>query len=372
MLTVKAEVAEPLMQRKWADSLGAYVEMAFRTRSLVAFSQFVGQGISKFTVVAILYFGAKAAIAGDITMGELLAFNMIAALVEGPIVRLASLWQDLQQIRVSIERLGDILTVTPETGLDSARKPDPIRGSISFRQVVFRYSDAFPALNNISFDIAAGEIVGIIGPSGSGKSTLAKIMQGLYRPQAGQILIDDIDIKTINTAWIRQHIGVVLQESILFNRSVHDNIALSDPEITRDRVRAAARQAGADTFISQMPEGYDTHIVERGANLSHGQRQRLAIARVLARSPRILILDEATSGVDYETEIVILDNLRAMAEGRTVIIVAHRLSSVRDCQRIIGIEKGEMVEDGTPEMLLRSAGSLYSKMWHLQRNLGAV
>jgi subfamily B ATP-binding cassette protein HlyB/CyaB len=209
-------------------------------------------------------------------------------------------------------------------------------------------------------------VLGIVGPSGSGKSTLTKLIQRLYRPDRGQIFLDGIDIAQCDTAWLRRQIGVVLQENMLFNRTVHENIALADPAMPRALVIAAARLAGAEEFISRMPLGYDTLIEERGANLSGGQRQRIAIARALATHPRILIFDEATSALDYESERIIQANMRSICKGRTVIIIAHRLAAVRNCDRIISVIEGGIVEDGTHEELMTTPNSFYGKLWRMQ------
>ena len=214
--------------------------------------------------------------------------------------------------------------------------------------------------------IHPGEVVGIVGPSGSGKSTLTKLVQRLYQPSEGQVLLDGVDSSQVDPAWLRRHIGVVLQENLLFNRTVHENIAFANPAMPRAQVIEIARLAGADEFIDRLPEGYDTVIEERGANLSGGQRQRLAIARALATNPQILIFDEATSALDYESERVIQHNMRQIVMNRTVIIIAHRLAAVRGCQRIIGIVDGRVVETGTHEELLKRANGLYAHLWGLQ------
>jgi subfamily B ATP-binding cassette protein HlyB/CyaB len=281
-------------------------------------------------------------------------------------LRLAQLWQDFQQVRLSIERLGDILNTTPEPGRRGQASLPPIRGDISCEQITFRYRiDGPPALQDISLDIPAGQIVGIVGSSGSGKSTLAKLIQRLYVPESGRMLIDGIDLALADPAWVRRQIGVVLQENVLFNRTVRENIALAEPSLGMERVIQAAQLAGAHDFILALPEAYDTMIGERGASLSGGQRQRIAIARALAVNPRILIFDEATSALDYESEAAIQANMRQICQNRTVVLIAHRLTTLRRVSRIITIEEGRLVEDGTHEALLR-AGRRYAQLWRLQ------
>jgi subfamily B ATP-binding cassette protein HlyB/CyaB len=248
----------------------------------------------------------------------------------------------------------------------SAASLPPVRGAIRLEHVTFRYLLDGPAvLSDISLDIAPGQMIGIVGPSGSGKSTLAKLIQRLYSPDAGRILVDGIDLAMVDTSWLRRQIGVVLQQNVLFNTSVRENIALADPGMPLDRVIAAATLAGAHEFILELPHAYDTIIGERGASLSGGQCQRIAIARALIANPRILILDEATSALDYESERIIQENMRRIAAGRTVIVIAHRLSTVRGADRIITIDRGRLVEDGTHEELVRLGGR-YAQLSRLQ------
>ena len=239
-------------------------------------------------------------------------------------------------------------------------------GAIEFDRVTFRYSlDAQPVLRNVSLKIPAGQVVGIVGPSGSGKSTIAKLAQRLYQPEAGRVLIDGIDATVLEPSWLRRQIGVVLQENILFNRSVRENIALADPALPMEKVVAAARLAGAHEFICKMPHGYDTPVGERGVSLSGGQRQRIAIARALVGDPRVLIFDEATSALDYESESVIQENMRDIVKGRTVLIIAHRLSTVRNADRILTIDDGIIVEDGGHEQLVAGNGR-YAALHRIQ------
>jgi subfamily B ATP-binding cassette protein HlyB/CyaB len=365
--TLKAASVEPMMQAQWEERLAAYVRASFDAGVLGALGQNLIQYVSKATTALILLFGAESVIEGGMTIGELIAFNMIAAQVVQPILRLSQLWQDFQQVQVSVARLGDILNAPPEPIPRNLLTLPPPAGAIELRGVSLRYRlDAPDALRNVSLAIAPGEVIGIVGASGSGKSTLTKTIQRLYSPHAGQVMLDGVDVAQLDPAWLRRQIGVVLQENVLFNRSIHENIALADPAAPRALVMQAARLAGAEEFVAQLPQGYDTIIEERGANLSGGQRQRIAIARALVTNPRILILDEATSALDYESERVIQRNMRAIVRGRTVIIIAHRLAAVRDCDRIVGMRGGEIVEVGTHEQLLARPDGVYARLWQLQ------
>jgi subfamily B ATP-binding cassette protein HlyB/CyaB len=365
--TLKAAGVEPMMQAQWEERLASYVSKSFEAGVTGALGQNMIQYVSKVTTALILFFGAQSVIDGSMSVGELIAFNMITSQVVQPILRLSQLWQDFQQVQVSVARLGDILNAPPEPMPQNLLTLPPPRGAIEFRNVSMRYrADASDALHNVTLSINAGEVIGIVGPSGSGKSTLTKLIQRLYAPQAGQVMLDGVDVAQLDPGWLRRQIGVVLQENILFNRTIHENIALGDPAMPRVIVMQAARLAGADEFIAQLPQGYDTMIEERGANLSGGQRQRIAIARALVTNPRILILDEATSALDYDSERIIQDNMRSIVQGRTVVIIAHRLAAVRPCNRIVGMRQGEIIEIGTHEELLRREGGLYAHLWALQ------
>ncbi|MGO9740202.1 MAG: type I secretion system permease/ATPase [Roseiarcus sp.] len=371
--TLKAASVEPIIQAQWEERLAGYVRTSFDAGVLGAAGQNAVQYVSKIGTALILFVGAEAVIEGSMTVGELIAFNMIAGQVVQPILRLSQLWQDFQQVQVSVARLGDILNAPPEPIPQNLLTLPPPRGAIELRNVTMRYRpDAQDALHNVCLSIEAGEVFGFVGPSGSGKSSLVKLVQRLYSPQAGQVMLDGVDIAQIDPSWLRRQIGVVLQENILFNRSLHENIALGDPAMPRLRVMQAARLAGADEFISQLPQGYDTIIEERGANLSGGQRQRVAIARALVTNPRVLIFDEATSALDYESERIIQANMQAIARGRTVLIIAHRLAAVRPCTRIVGLVKGEIVEVGSHAELLRREGGLYRRLWELQSQLAGI
>jgi ATP-binding cassette, subfamily B, bacterial HlyB/CyaB len=371
--TLKAMAVEPQMQNRWEEQLAAYVGASFRVLSLANTASQAVQLVSKVVTAAVLYFGAKLVIEDTLSVGELVAFNIFAGRVSAPVLRLAQIWQDFHQARLSIARLGDILNTAAEPTFNPGRAALPaIRGDIVFEHVTFRYRlDGPEVLSDVSFTVPAGQIVGVVGPSGSGKSTLAKLIQRLYVPEAGRVFVDGTDLAMVDTAWLRRQIGVVLQENVLFNRSIRDNIALADPAMRLERVIAAATLAGALDFILELPEGYDTIVGERGCSLSGGQRQRIAIARALVTDPRILILDEATSALDYESESAIQRNMNEIAKGRTVFIIAHRLSTVRRTDRIITIDRGRIVEDGTHDELM-SSGGRYSSLHRLQAGIHEV
>lgn len=365
--TLKAAAVEPMFQRRWEERLSAYVQSGFDASIMGAAAQSATEFVTKLSTAIVLFFGVQLTIQGSLTIGGLIAFVMISNRVTQPIMRTAQLWQDFQEVQVSIEHLGDIFNAPVEQHGQPLTGLPPARGELELRNVTFRYRPELPdAVKNISLAIRPGEVVGIVGPSGSGKSTMTKLIQRLYEPTSGEILLDGIDIMQVDTAWLRRQLGVVLQENFLFNQSVHDNIALARPDMSRAEVIAVGRLSGADEFVRKLPQGYDTKIEERGANLSGGQRQRIAIARALATDPRILILDEATSALDYESERVIRANMRQIARDRTVIIIAHRLAAVKDCDRIIGMTEGEITEMGTHSGLLTRRDGLYARLWAIQ------
>ncbi|MDH2379896.1 type I secretion system permease/ATPase [Bradyrhizobium sp. CER78] len=368
--TLKAMAVEPQMQRRWEEQLAAYVAASFRVLSLNNTASQSVQMINKLVAAATLYFGARLVVDGALTVGELVAFNMLATRVSMPVLRLAQLWQDFHQARLSIDRLGDILNTIPEPGSGPGRAALPeIRGHVTFEHATFRYRiDGPEVLHDVSFSVDPGQVVGIVGSSGSGKSTITKLIQRLYVPESGRVLVDGVDLAMVDLAWLRRQIGVVLQENVLFNRSIRDNIALADPAMPIERIIAAASLAGAHDFILELPEGYDTVVGERGSSLSGGQRQRIAIARALVTDPRILIFDEATSALDYESERAIQQNMKRISAGRTVFVIAHRLSTVRHANRIISVEHGRIVEDGNHDELIRSNGR-YARLHQLQAGL---
>ncbi|MEY2152662.1 type I secretion system permease/ATPase [Rhodanobacter sp. 115] len=365
--TIKATAVDPRMVRIWDKQLAGYVGAGFRVAHLANIGQQGIQLLQKLVAVAVIYWGAKQVIEGTLSVGQLIAFTMLSGQVSAPIVRLAQLWQDFQQVGISMERMGDVLNTRTEAGGSRMQLP-AIEGRVTFEHLGFRYRpDTAEVLAGIELDIRPGEVVGIVGRSGSGKSTLTKLVQRLYVPERGRVLIDGTDLALADPAWLRRQLGVVLQENFLFNRSVRQNIALTDPGMPLERVIAAAKLAGAHDFITELPEGYDTEVGEHGANLSGGQRQRIAIARALVADPRILILDEATSALDYESERAVMANMRAICRGRTVLIIAHRLSTVRHADRIVVMDKGRIVESGAPDVLLQRPDGHFSQLYRLQQ-----
>ncbi|HEY5626832.1 MAG TPA: type I secretion system permease/ATPase [Nitrospira sp.] len=365
--TVKAMAVEPPLLRKWEEQLAGYVRASFRATTLITVAGQSAAFIQKVTTVAILWLGAYRVIEGDLSIGQLIAFNMLSAQVTGPLLRLVNLWQEFQQVGISVQRLGDVLNTQPEPSYNPNRTTLPqVAGHVIFDEVTFRYRpDSSEVLRQVSFSVAPGRIIGIVGRSGSGKSTIAKLIQRLYVPERGRILVDGVDLAQVDPAWLRRQVGVVLQENFLFNRSVRDNISLADPGLAMEQVMQAAKLAGAHEFILELSDGYDTLVGEHGCSLSGGQRQRIAIARALVANPRILIFDEATSALDYESEAIIQRNMALISTGRTVFVIAHRLSTVRPAHHIYVIEKGELVEEGSHEELLRANG-FYARLYKLQ------
>lgn len=366
--TLKSMAVEPQMQRRWEEQLAAYVSASFRSSNLNNIANQVAGFVSKVVTVLILWVGATLVIKGDLSVGQLIAFNMLAGRVSGPILRLTQLWQEFQQAGISVQRLGDILNTPAEPGHDPNRTTLPsLKGHIQFEHVTFRYQPDRPeALKSINLSVNPGEVVGIVGRSGSGKSTLAKLIQRLYVPESGRVLIDGVDISLVQPAWLRRQVGVVLQDNFLFNRSVKENIALTDPGAPIEKVMQAAELAGAHEFIVELPEGYDTVVGEQAGILSGGQKQRLAIARALMNNPRILIFDEATSALDYESERIIQNNMKAICQQRTVFIIAHRLSTVRHADRIIVLDHGRIEEQGSHNELLKAKGRYARLQAHQQ------
>ncbi len=364
--TIKAMAVEPQMTRRWDQQLAAYVTSGFRVVRIATIGQQGVQFIQKIVTIAILWLGAHLVIKGSLTVGQLIAFNMLAGQVAAPIIRLAQLWQDFQQVGISVARLGDILN-TPVEAAKSRLTLPPIQGDVEFENVSFRYRPDSPQIiKNLNLKISRGEVIGIVGRSGSGKSTLTKLIQRLYIPESGRVKVDGNDLALVDPVWLRRQVGVVLQENILLNTSVRNNIALVDPGLPMERIVEAAKLAGAHDFIMELTEGYDTEVGEHGSTLSGGQRQRIAIARALITNPRILIFDEATSALDYESERAIMKNMQLICRNRTVFIIAHRLSTVRMAHRIIAMDKGTVIEQGSHDELMKIENGYYRYLNQLQ------
>ncbi|HHQ4187000.1 TPA: RTX toxin T1SS ABC transporter subunit RtxB, partial [Vibrio cholerae] len=365
--TLKSLAVEPRFIRRWDEQTEKMVTTGYDVQQLNNRSNHLVQLLQKITSVAILWLGATEVLSLEMTIGQLIAFNMMTNHIAQPLARMVELWGQFIQTRVAIEKLGDMLNLPVEqhTGSDNVT----ISGAISFKNILFRYQpDIPPTINDLSLEIRAGETLGVVGTSGSGKSTLARLLLRLYSPEQGSITIDGIPLNHINVQQLRQRVGVVLQENFLFHKSVSENIAQSKPEASLEEIIEAAKLSGAHDFILKLPMGYDTVLAEGGQSLSGGQRQRLAIARTLLSDPKVLILDEATSALDDESQAVIQANMASIARGRTVITIAHRLSTVRDCDRIIVLHQGTIVEQGSHQQLL-AYGKQYKQLWQLQQEL---
>jgi len=364
--TVKALAVEPRWRRKWENQLAAYLQVAFRAGYVGNWASNLVSLIGKLVTVATMWMGARLVIEGQLTVGQLVAFNMLAGHVATPVIRLAQMWSDFQQVGVSVQRLGDILNTDTKKSSSGTVLP-PVRGRIDFDHLNFRYRpDGKETLSDIHLSIRPGEVIGIVGRSGSGESTLTRLLQRLMLPSSGRILVDGVDIALADPASLRRQIGVVLQESQLFNGTIRENIALADPGAPLEEVIRVACLAGAHAFISELPEGYDTVLGEHGTGLSGGQKQRIAIARALMRDPRILIFDEATSALDYQSERIIQTNMAAICQGRTVIIIAHRLTAVQQADRILVLEQGRLVEQGRHDELLQRQDGFYHRLHSMQ------
>ena len=366
--TVKSFALEENFERKWSDIQAEYVKASYKTSMVSTNSNSTAQFIQKNFELIILVFGAVAVINGELTVGALVAFRMLSGRVTGPVLRLVQLWQEYQQASMSVKRIGDIFNSPAEPISNTSLSNLPaIKGRISFDKVIFRYKiDSPEVIKGISFDIPEGSVVGVVGRSGSGKSTISKLIQRLYIPESGKITIDNIDISLVNPLWLRTQIGIVLQENYMFSGTVSENISIHMPSASAEQIIQAATVAGAHDFIMELPNGYDTMIGEKGMGLSGGQKQRIAIARAILADPRILIFDEATSALDYESESIIQRNLKDICKGRTVLIIAHRLSTLKIAEKIMVIDKGELVEYDTHNALLRKNG-LYAYLYNKQQ-----
>jgi len=365
--SVKAHAAEPVARERWEGLFAKFIRTGFKASTTSNISSNIGNFFTNFSNLLILWVGARLVIDHQITVGQLIAFQMLSARVTGPLLRLVQLWQNLQQVLLSVDRIGDILNAAPEAEMGTGLVLPPLKGEVSFQQVFFRYSPhTEPVLKGISFQVQPGQFIGVVGRSGSGKSTLSKLLQRLYQIESGRILIDGFDLKSCDLASLRGQIAVVLQEDFLFNGSILENISLGNPDITAKQVVEAAKLAVAHDFISQLPFGYETNVGERGTALSGGQRQRIALARMFLSPAPILILDEATSALDSETEQQVLSNLQKISAHRTVFLIAHRFAPLKRADLILVMEKGIIAEQGNHPSLLQQKG-LYWSLYQRQQ-----
>jgi HlyB family type I secretion system ABC transporter len=347
-LTVKALGLEPEMERRFKEKLAQSAWTGFRTSNLGGLINSSGQVLQHLTALLIVYVGARAIIAGDMSIGALIAATILAARVLAPMRQVVGAWQQLQTVRSAFARLDEMMDEPVELS-DTPAPALRINGRIRFEDVAYRYGDEGAlALDGIDLAIEPGRTLGVIGPPGSGKSTLAKLLLGLDRPVRGRVLIDDIDVRLWSPAALRQQIGVVPQEVQLFGGSIAENIAMGAADRSFERIVAAAKFVGAHDFIQRLPQGYETQLSERGGGLSAGQRQLLSIARAVIRNPRVLVLDEATSGLDAATEEALLTNLRRASRGRTIVIVTHRLGVLAIADRVLCLADGHVVQEGKP------------------------
>lgn len=362
--TIKSLALEPMREKEWNDMTAFAVHSYFRVGKISVTAKVFSQALEMMMNIVIIWYGAHLVFDARLSMGALIAFQMISSRVSSPLVKMVSLVHEYQQISLSVRMLGVVMNSKPEESGGNLRSE--VRGDISFHDVGFQYRpDTLPVISNFTLHIRPGEILGIVGRSGSGKSTIAKLVQAMYTPQQGFLRMDGIDIREIDKMHLRRNIGVVLQENYFFHGSIRDNIRQGRPDASAEEVIEAARLAGAHEFISGFHTGYETILEENAVNLSGGQKQRLAIARALILSPKILIFDEATSALDPESEWQISQNLRQMAQGRTVIMISHRLSLMRQAHRIIVLDRGRLIEQGNHEELLAHKG-VYSDFWAQQ------
>jgi subfamily B ATP-binding cassette protein HlyB/CyaB len=363
METVKCLAVEPGLQRAWERQIADQTASGDHIERISQGTSQVVTLVNRLAVAAVLYIGAKGVLDGWMTPGQLMAVNMITMRVLAPAQRVAQLLQQFHQVGLSVKRLGEIFSAPREPSVASAQALPAVKGAVRFDRVSFKYNpDGAEVLREVSFQVPAGQVVGIVGVSGAGKSTLARLIQRLYWPQRGRVLIDGVDLALVDPAWLRRQVAHVMQEPFLFNRSIRDNIALADPTLPIEAVMEAAELTGAHEFILSLPKGYDTVVGERGTMLSGGERQRIVLARALVTDPRILILDEATAALDYEAERLIQRNMKRICAGRTVFIIAHRLSTLSVCDRILVLDEGRLVEEGTHDALV-TEGGVYARLY---------
>lgn len=366
MRTVKALAIEPAQRRTWDQLSAEAISTHFRVGIVGISGGTVTDFLGKMLPITLIVVGAQSVFDQTLTVGVLIAFQMISGRVVGPLVQIVSLINEYQQTALSVRMLGEVMNRPSEGRLGAGGLRPQLQGNITFDEVTFRYPGAsVTALDRASFTIAAGSVVGIVGRSGSGKTTLTKLIQGLYPVQEGIVRFDGIDAREIDLSHLRKQIGVVLQENFLFRGTVRENITVTKPDASFEEIVAAAQAAGADEFIERMPQGYDTLLEENASNLSGGQKQRLSIARSLLAKPRILILDEAASALDPESEAIFIRNLSQIAVGRTVVMISHRLSTLVNADAILVMQQGRLSDCGRHEELL-SRCPTYQHLWNQQ------
>jgi ATP-binding cassette subfamily B protein len=366
MRTVKALAIETKHRRTWDQISAQSITMHFHVAQLGIMGGTVTEFMGKLLPVTIIILGAQDVFDQTLSMGALIAFQMISGRVVAPLLSLVGLINEYEQTSLSVGYLGDIMNRQSEGRIGAGGLRAQLKGEIAFQDVTFRYPGASaPALNGASFTIPAGSVVGIVGRSGSGKTTLTKLVQGLYSLQDGIVRFDGIDAREFDLAHLRRQIGVVLQENFLFRGTVRENISMARPDATFEEIVASAVAAGADEFIERLPKGYDTFLEENASNLSGGQKQRLSIARALLTNPRVLILDEAASALDPESEAIFINNLSRIAVGRTVIMISHRLSTLVDAHTILVMQQGKLMDSGRHQELLQRCDT-YRHLWHQQ------
>lgn len=362
MMTVKAQNIELRSRWKWQDLYTDFVAEGFDNTLLSTTANTLSAFLNKLSSLLVIWGGAALVLQGELSLGELIAFRIIAGYVTGPLLRMTSIWQTIQETALSLERLSDVIDHPQEAPEDNANRiiMPPIEGAIDFQNIHFRYKPSSPLLlTGVNLTIPKGQFVAVVGTSGSGKSTLTKLVARLYNPEQGMVLVDGIDIAKVELYSLRRQIGIVPQDTVLFDGSVEENITLTNPEATGEEIIEAATIAAAHDFIMGLPAGYSTQVGERGSGLSGGQRQRIAIARTILQKPRMLIMDEATSALDYQTERVVSENLMQSLRGCTVLFITHRLSSIVNADMIVCMGNGAVLEAGTHQQLMAARGPYY-------------
>ncbi len=359
--TVKAQNIELRSRWQWQERYARYISTGFKTVITSTLASSASGFLNKLSRVLIIGMGSFLVIDGKLTLGQLIAFRIISGYVTSPIMRLAQLWQNFQETALSLERLADIVDHPEEGEEDRNNIPMPaIKGGVKYESLSFRFKNSGPLqLNNVDLDIPPGTFTAIVGQSGAGKSTLTKLISRLYEPESGRILVDGYDINRVELYSLRRQIGVVPQETLLFEGTVMENIALTNPDATTEEIIAAAQIAAAHEFIMSLPNGYNTRVGERGSALSGGQRQRIAIARTILQQPAMLVMDEATSALDYNTEQQVSRNLKEALKGRTVFFITHRLGTIKNADIIVMMDAGSVVEQGSHEELMALRGRYY-------------